>query len=317
MGASESKFKNRAFSALSSGTVKDATFVKKYCKKIKKLDINVSDSLGSTLLSRATALGRRPIVMELLDLGANINRANNAGVAPIHLAVANGDDEMTVLLLRSGANPNVLSDASVTPLITAVRNGDEKFVELLFGDHRADHAGCMVGNAAQLAVDVNMPDKQKMTALMWAASEGNDSLVRFLLHNGADVNRRDATGRTALFIAKSASHHTTVTILNDHFCKVNKIPKLVSSASNNSTLHSLPNNTISNHQQQLSTNNQSASNLANGATNASTVASNQQIHQVNHTATDSLASSWSSTDSVLNPPTTSGLDLLATTSDTH
>ena len=53
--------------------------------------------------------------------------------------------------------------------------------------------------------DVNSRDGEKTTALMWAVTEGHESIVRLLIEQPAiDLNCADALGNTALMYAVKA-----------------------------------------------------------------------------------------------------------------
>jgi len=328
MGVSESKIREDAISCINFG-YSNKKF-RKLIKKMKKMDINsIRDSSGSTLLNLSCQQGRKSIIFELLNLGANPNIPNNVGMTPLHHSMNNGDEESVSMLLKHGCNPNVVSETATTPLIIAVKKGDEKLVELLFGINSNGGGGgdtfgassssfrststptidginiTPIGGSSSNSngssnnlnsniVDVNLCDKQKMTALMWAATEGNDSLVKFLISVGADVNRRDNQGRTAMFIAKSGSHYNIVNMLNEQFCKVNKIvlSKPSNSCNNNN------NNSNSNLLNSISNNNNS--NIYNNQNNVSQSSVALPSQNFFTTGTDSLASSWSSSDSNLN-----------------
>jgi ankyrin repeat protein len=61
---------------------------------------------------------------------------------------------------------------------------------------------------------VNLRDtEERFTALMFAASEGQDKVVRLLLEHGADPSLVDADGDTALTFAKQNGHRAVVAIL--------------------------------------------------------------------------------------------------------
>ncbi|MBI1824246.1 MAG: ankyrin repeat domain-containing protein [Nitrospirae bacterium] len=74
-----------------------------------------------------------------------------------------------------------------TPLrfISFVMAGDLDFVTLFLAS----------------GMDVNSCDKNGISALMWAAGKGHDSVVQVLLQNGALVNLQSPKGRTALMSA--------------------------------------------------------------------------------------------------------------------
>ena len=54
----------------------------------------------------------------------------------------------------------------------------------------------------EAGADVNRQDSTGRTALMWASREGHLESVNVLLVARANVNTRDSNGRTALYYAK-------------------------------------------------------------------------------------------------------------------
>ena len=56
---------------------------------------------------------------------------------------------------------------------------------------------------------------RSFTALIAAASEGHEAVVRTLISKGADVNARSANGTTALKIATKKGHKNVVRLLQE------------------------------------------------------------------------------------------------------
>lgn len=56
---------------------------------------------------------------------------------------------------------------------------------------------------------------QDNTALMWAAAEGHDNIIRFLLAQGATVNTANPAGYTALMYAAEAARYEGGSMLLD------------------------------------------------------------------------------------------------------
>ena len=55
-----------------------------------------------------------------------------------------------------------------------------------------------------------------MTGLHWAARRNYAEMMRLLIANGADLNVRDASGRTAIYLASKNNHHDAVKELLGH-----------------------------------------------------------------------------------------------------
>lgn len=80
-----------------------------------------------------------------------------------------------------------------------------------------------VRRALEQGVDPNKADDQGQTALMMAAFDGLDHVVRLLLDNDADVDLRDGMGRTALMYAASGPFAETVNLLLDAGAEVDAV----------------------------------------------------------------------------------------------
>jgi ankyrin repeat protein len=55
-------------------------------------------------------------------------------------------------------------------------------------------------------MDVDHPDPEGMTLLMWAAAHGQAITVNLLISHGADPNHVGPEGTTALLLAASSGH---------------------------------------------------------------------------------------------------------------
>ena len=62
------------------------------------------------------------------------------------------------------------------------------------------------------SLDITTHD-DRSTPLMWAAGQGQASMVRNLLRNGADLEKMDRLGRTAIFYAAAGQHAEVVGLL--------------------------------------------------------------------------------------------------------
>ncbi len=72
-------------------------------------------------------------------------------------------------------------------------------------------------------VNVNSPDSEGHTALMFAAFNGHSDIVLLLLESEAAIDRRDLVGRTALLYGSTGPFPETVKILLDKGAKPNII----------------------------------------------------------------------------------------------
>ena len=69
---------------------------------------------------------------------------------------------------------------------------------------------------------MNKSDRDKNTALIWAATRNNFECVELLLRSGADVNKATTDNRTALHIAANNGHVVSLNLLIKRGADVNK-----------------------------------------------------------------------------------------------
>ena len=118
------------------------------------------------------------------------------------IAAASGrsyDIAILKLLLSAGADPNAASDTR-TPLLAAVHREWEEGVRVL-----------LVAGA-----DPNIDTAWAGSpALHIAASLGLEAMLKDLIEKGADINRTDKEGRSALQLATEFGEETIVEILRE------------------------------------------------------------------------------------------------------
>lgn len=155
-------------------------------------DVNARGSNGKTALHEAAMCYYRRTnnVRRLLEHGADPCVVDlNTGQTPLHLAAWVGDIETTRVLLDYGADANAETtrpSRGKTALIEAARNAsDPQLIKLL-----------LEGGA-----DPNARDHwwhAQETALHNTAIHQKVEMLKILLDYGADINMKDALGRTAI-----------------------------------------------------------------------------------------------------------------------
>jgi ankyrin repeat protein len=162
--------------------------------------VNVRQPDGATAIAWAAHWDDLETAELLLRAGADVNVANDLGIAPLSLACKNGSASMVEKLLAAGANPNAASSTGETPLITAARTGNPNVVKALLA------RGAEV-NTTRTAL--------KQTPLMYASAEGHADVVRVLVGAGADVRARSTGGFTPLLFAARRGDVNSARILLD------------------------------------------------------------------------------------------------------
>ncbi len=157
---------------------------------------------GATPLLRAARAGDAPFVDLLLKHGALVDLPSKEGVTPLMAAagvefgtrVTRGRNRTTEgvlatmkLLVDAGANVNARMVTEPTAVVPAGTS------------QAASYAIAQRARPGQVPSPNAVPDQ---TALMGAAQRGLTPIVKFLAENGADLQIKDARGRTALDLAK-------------------------------------------------------------------------------------------------------------------
>ena len=162
---------------------------------------------GERSLYRAAERGDVTRMTELIDDGADVNRAFDGDGTPLIAAARAGKTAAVKLLLDRGADPNLAVPGDGNPLIMAARDGHRDVVALLL----------------DRGARINEVVPEDENALMQASAAGELEVVQLLISRGADVNIRAWTGaalerpngewRTALGMARRNRHDVVAKVL--------------------------------------------------------------------------------------------------------
>ena len=186
---------------------------------------------GWTALMYAARQGALDAARPLAEAGADLTIADQDGTPALTFAIINGHYDVAALLVEKGADVNQPDRTGATPLYSAV---DMHTLVTSFGRPELPRAvieGSMDAATMLLAhgADPNKPLTTKIlkrtyqagdarlgqgaTPLMRAAKAGDVVMMQLLIDSGADMNRTNAAGETALHIA--ANVPKTVRFLAD------------------------------------------------------------------------------------------------------
>jgi hypothetical protein len=126
--------------------------------------------------------------------GTDIDSLLPNGQSPLHMAAENGRIIMVRTLLKYGADIDALTADGDSALDLAILAGRTQVAEILLGRGAQLDASALMLKAAALGVT-------------------DRDTVRFLVEQGADLERRDANGDTALLIAIRQDNHRLATHL--------------------------------------------------------------------------------------------------------
>ena len=215
-------------------------------------NVRAANREGATVLSLACINGNASMIEKLLSAGADVNERLPNGETPLMLAARTGNVEALKVLLRHGAEVNAKEKLrGTTPLMWAAAQSHPAAVTLLI-DHGADWsarsslvpkgrsaylAPTAVERARQFADEdrrssaraieqqrssLDQPNRDSrldgggLTALIFAARQGDLESVEALVKAGADVNQTSQYGWTPILTATQNKYYRVASFLLDH-----------------------------------------------------------------------------------------------------
>lgn len=205
-------------------------------------DMDRTDRFGTTPMLEATTRGDLQVVRCMLEAGADKNKADSDGIAPMHVAARKGHQEIARCLLEAGAEKDQANANGRTPMHAAARKGHLEVVQHLL--EAAGSAFCdmqyitkcvylylylqlyscdlTVGEvcftsylrlSTKAGADTDKVDSDGRTALHDAASFGHFAVVRCLVEAGADKRKADHVGRLPIQEAANRGHRELCALL--------------------------------------------------------------------------------------------------------
>jgi ankyrin repeat protein/beta-lactamase regulating signal transducer with metallopeptidase domain len=149
----------------------------------------------------------------LIAKGANVNVKDMGGFTPLNYGIWLDYRDIVELLIANGADVNTKDGQGLTPYYWAVTQGRKDLVELLVAKgatrvstiHLAARAGDLeeVKAFIEKGTDINAKDQSGRTPLFLTVCADTNDVARFLIAKGADVNAKDSSGDTPLHSALS------------------------------------------------------------------------------------------------------------------
>lgn len=199
--------------------------LKKYIDKGGKVDTFYK---GASLLVDAITGNQYKVANYLISKGADVNAGNQYGKKPIHFATEAGNDSIVKMLIDNGADVNAkikseLADEGITPLMIACDKLSYSTVKLLITNHSNINDTSSYGETAvsktlgntsnedsilqiikflvENGADINKADAHKTLPIAFACMNGHYKVVKYLVANKADINFKGEAGNTALSYA--------------------------------------------------------------------------------------------------------------------
>jgi ankyrin repeat protein len=151
------------------------------------------------------ALNDTKIIKRFLENGADVNYTNPYGETALHIAVANGNFDIVKLLVEKySANINAQTIKNTTPLLIALQNDQENIANYILSRnpvlnvkeeewglteiHHATLRGYseIVKKLIEKKVNLNEQDNDGYTALVYAANNSSNEILKLLLEAGAN-----------------------------------------------------------------------------------------------------------------------------------
>ncbi|KAK3083082.1 hypothetical protein FSP39_013452 [Pinctada imbricata] len=153
-------------------------------------DLDIGDQFGRTPLMFCVLADRLDCAELILRAGGNVNSKDKGGRTALHWAAHKGNFRLLKLLLSKGANCREKDNEGQTALHLCTRHKSPKCLALLL---------------RQLSPgEIDDQDRNKRTALHWAASYGNMEHVKMLIKQDSNIGIPDIEGKTPLHWAASS-----------------------------------------------------------------------------------------------------------------
>ncbi|WVZ98657.1 hypothetical protein U9M48_044065 [Paspalum notatum var. saurae] len=190
----------------------DSVIIIKNFIKVEMHGMKVEDLLGDNTgehddannVLTVAAMGNSGLLEDLLRAGKDADIGDAKGRTALHIAASKGYEDCVLVLLKHACNANIKDAQGSTAMWHAVAAGHHKIFNILYHFARASnpHAGgdvlCLAARRNDLAalrdllklgLDVDSEDHDGATALRVAMAEGHADAARFLIMNGASVDK--------------------------------------------------------------------------------------------------------------------------------
>jgi ankyrin repeat protein len=188
-------------------------------------NVDVVNEYGSTPLAEAAAVGNPAMISLLLAAGADVTRTNADGQTALMIVSRTNKLEAAALLIEAGADVNRAETwRGQTPLMWAAAQSQPGMIGLLMANGAEPDVRSKANHWRQVSAETRRMYRPTggLTPLLFAAREGCANCVEALLDGGADPDFVNPKNVTALFLAIDNSHMDAARVLIEAGANVNK-----------------------------------------------------------------------------------------------
>ena len=224
---------------ITAGALNKEAIMKQLLER-EDIDVNVVTSNGVTALMWSAYQGYPDVMKTLLEKGADLNATDDQGKTALDYARL-GDSENKEFIIEyleaydssETAEEEVFEESVVSsePRRESIAEEPQEEIELVcegpvpekdfdkdLFEAIANDDDEIINKQIEEGVDTCL-DKDGKTLLIYAAIAGNNKLVKYLIHEGAQVNIESKEKRTALMLAAYNGHEEVVSELLKHGAK--------------------------------------------------------------------------------------------------
>ena len=162
-----------------------------------------------------------------MDRNTDVNSITSRRQAPLHIAVENCNDSIIQKLLNIKADANLKDELGNTSLHLSVKLNQEAKPKKAGADTGIGFQTCSIQTIEALidhGAEVNAVNNICRTALWFACNDGQDAVVKILLHASVNPNITDKYGDSSLHSAiNGCCSKETIQELIDHGAHVNVV----------------------------------------------------------------------------------------------
>ena len=173
----------------------------------------------------------------LIEYGYDINSIDENQMSPLLYALINRHPDVAQILINKGADINIRYKKEDTPLILAIELKYPKVVKLLIEKGvELNNNFKNVYTPLKYAINYSTPEiveilidnnakfskydeKNKLTPLIYSLLNSKPEIAKILIKKGTDVNQKNKTGQSPLYLAKMHGYNEIVELLKKYGAK--------------------------------------------------------------------------------------------------